>query len=291
MMTPNSNRFAQKSQRKDIIFAFIGMAVLFAATLTLSLLLIDLFSQAAGRLSWSFMSSFPSRFAEKAGILSAWSGTVFIIILTTLFAVPLGILTAVYLEEYAKKNAFYKFVELNIYNLAGVPSIVFGVTALGIFVYFLRLGHSVLTASLTLTLLILPIVVIATREALKTVPQSIREAAYALGSAKYQTVFFHVVPYSMGGILTGIIIAISRAIGETAPLIAVGAVAYIAFIPTAPTDPYTALPIQMFNWISRPQAEFHVNAAAAGAVLILLTFMLNGFAIYIRTSFRKRFKW
>lgn len=289
----------RKYHRQDYVFIIIAALVLFMALSSLILLLVDMFSHGLARMSLSFLVSFPSRFPEKAGILTAWTGTLFVIILTMLIAVPLGILTAVYLEEYGTRNdgrhpirhRLNQFIELNIYNLAGVPSVVYGVMSLGVFVYLFKLGHSIITAAITLAFLILPIIIIASREALKTVPKSIREAAFALGANRYQTVFQHVVPYSMGGILTGVIIAVSRAIGETAPLIAVGAVAYIAFIPTTPMDPYTVLPIQMFNWISRPQEEFHLNAAAAGSVLLMLTFLLNGIAIYIRSTFRKRYRW
>jgi len=195
-------------------------------------------------------------------------------------------------------------IEINIANLAGVPSIVYGLMALGLFVYQFRLGQSIVTAGLTLALLILPIVIVATRESIRAVPGSIREAAYALGATKWQTVKDHVLPYSTGGILTGVIIALSRAIGETAPLITIGALTFIAFLPGPPItsqfpfvsfewlmSPFTVMPIQMFNWVSRPQREFHLNAAAAGLVLMAMTLAMNGLAIYIRYRFRKRIKW
>ena len=236
--------------------------------------------------------------------LSAWVGTTLVMFVTALTAVPLGVAAGVYLEEYAPKNWLTALIEINIANLAGVPSIVYGLMALGLFVYQLRLGQSILTAGLTLALLILPIVIVATREAIRAVPGSIREAAYALGATKWQTVKDHVLPYSTGGILTGVIIALSRAIGETAPLITIGALTFIAFLPDSPvtTDfpfvslewlmsPFTVMPIQMFNWVSRPQEEFHLNAAAAGLVLIFMTLAMNGLAIYLRYRFRKHIRW
>jgi phosphate transport system permease protein len=223
---------------------------------------------------------------------------------TAVTAVPMGVAAGVYLEEYAPKNWLTAMIEINIANLAGVPSIVYGLMALGLFVYQLGLGHSILTAGLTLALLILPIVIVATRESIRAVPGSMREAAYALGATKWQTVRDHVLPYSTGGILTGVIIALSRAIGETAPLITIGALTFIAFLPGSPIkaefpfisfewtmSPFTVMPIQMFNWVSRPQHEFHLNAAAAGLVLMVMTLAMNGIAIYLRYRFRKRIKW
>jgi phosphate transport system permease protein len=223
---------------------------------------------------------------------------------TAATAVPLGIAAGIYLEEYGKKNWLTDLIEINMNNLAGVPSIIYGLLALGLFVYFLKLGESILTGGLTLGLLILPMVVIATRESIRAIPNSIREASYALGATKWQTVKNHILPYSMGGILTGMIIGLSRAIGETAPIITVGALTFIAFLPSSPVnpefpflsfkwlfDPFTVMPIQMFNWISRPQKGFHLNAAAAGIILLFMTLVMNGFAIYMRHRFRKRIKW
>ena len=248
--------------------------------------------------------SYPSRFPERAGILSAWVGTTLVMMVTASTAVPLGIAAGIYLEEYGKKNWLTNLIEINMNNLAGVPSIIYGLLALGLFVYFLKLGESILTGGLTLGLLILPMVVIATRESIRAIPNSIREASYALGATKWQTVKNHILPYSMGGILTGMIIGLSRAIGETAPIITVGALTFIAFLPSSPVnpefpflsfkwlfDPFTVMPIQMFNWISRPQKGFHINAAAAGIILLFMTLVMNGFAIYMRQRFRKRIKW
>ncbi len=212
-------------------------------------------------------------------------------LVTALCAIPLGIAAGVYLEEYAPKNTLTGFIELNIVNLAGIPSITFGLMALGLFVYRFGFGQSILTAGLTLGLLVLPIVIVATREALRTIPGHIREAAFAVGATKWQVVAHHLLPYSTGGILTGVIISLSRAIGETAPLITVGALTFIAFLPSGPMDPFTVMPIQMFNWISRPQADFHVNAAATGLILLGMTLAMNAVAIYIRHRFRKRVRW
>jgi phosphate transport system permease protein len=270
----------------------------------LAALLADLAINGWARLQPHFFTSFPSRFAGQAGILSSWVGTILVMIVTAVAAIPIGIGAGVYLEEYAPKNWFTAIIEINIANLAGVPSIVYGLMALGLFVYQFRFGQSILSAGLTLALLILPIVIVATRESLRAVPGSMREAAYALGATKWQTTSDHILPYSMGGILTGVIIGLSRAIGETAPLITIGALTFIAFLPDSPFkaefpfisfnwiwSPFTVLPIQMFNWVSRPQAEFHLNAAATGLVLMVLTLAMNGIAIYFRYRFRKRIKW
>ena len=288
----------------DALFAIIGLLALLVGLITLLALLADLAKEGAGRLSWQFFTSYPSRFASQAGILSAWVGTTLVMLVTAATAVPLGVAAGVYLEEYAPRNWLTALIEINIANLAGVPSIVYGLMALGLFVYQFRLGQSIVTAGLTLALLILPIVIVATRESIRSVPGSIREAAYALGATKWQTVKDHVLPYSTGGILTGVIIALSRAIGETAPLITIGALTFIAFLPGSPfksefpfvsfewlMSPFTVMPIQMFNWVSRPQREFHLNAAAAGLVLMAMTLAMNGLAIYIRYRFRKRIKW
>lgn len=293
-----------RNKTVDRLFVLFGLLATFIGLLTLAALIADLAIDGTTRLTWEFFTSFPSRFASRAGILSAWVGTILVMIVTAFTAVPLGVAAGIYLEEYAPKNWLTAIIEINIANLAGVPSIVYGLMALGLFVYQLRLGHSILTAGLTLALLILPIVIVATREAIRAVPGTIREAALALGATKWQTVKDHVVPYSTGGILTGVIIALSRAIGETAPLITIGALTFIAFLPGAPIkaefpfislewlmSPFTVMPIQMFNWISRPQEEFHLNAAATGLVLMFMTLMMNAVAIYLRYRFRKRINW
>jgi len=286
------------------IFLIVGLLSTFIGLFVLFILFVDLFTDGYPRLSYKFFTSFPSRNPSEAGILSAWVGTFFLMIVTGIFSIPLGISAGIYLEEYAPKNWLTNIIEINIANLAGVPSIVYGLLALGVFVYFFKFGESILTGGLTLSLLILPMIIMATREAIRAIPDSIREASYAMGATKWQTVKWHILPYSIGGILTGIIIGLSRAIGETAPIITVGALTFIAFLPTSPLsgefpfisfnwlfDPFTAMPIQIFNWVSRPQAEFHVNAAAAGIVLLIMTLIMNGLAIYIRHRFRKKIKW
>ena len=289
---------------RNAAFAILGLVVMLVSALTLVALLAALAIDGSSRLSWHFFFSFPSRFPAEAGILSAWVGTSLVMCVTACTAIPLGIAAAVYLEEYGSKNWMTELIEINIANLAGVPSIVYGLMALGLFVYTFHLGNSILTAGMTLALLILPMVIITTREAIRTVPDSIREAAYALGASKWQTVHDHVLPYSLGGILTGLIIALSRAIGETAPLMTIGALSFVAFLPHPPLqqefpylsfqwlmDPFAALPIQTFNWVSRPQEEFHLNAAAAGLVLLAMTLAMNALAITIRARFRKRLQW
>lgn len=297
-------RRTAKNKLRDHLFLGLGFFLTLTGFIVLFTLFIDLFIDGLPRLSWSFFTSYPSRFPEKAGILSAWVGTTLIMIVTALTAIPLGIAAGIYLEEYGKKNWLTNLIEINMSNLAGVPSIIYGLLALGLFVYFFKFGESILTGGLTLGLLILPMVVISTRESIRAIPNSIREASYALGATKWQTIRDHVLPYSMGGILTGMIIALSRAIGETAPIITVGALTFIAFLPSSPIssafpfisfkwlfDPFTAMPIQIFNWVSRPQKEFHINAAAAAIVLFIMTLIMNGLAIYLRYRYRKKIKW
>ena len=288
----------------DQCFAILGILALAVGLLTLLALLIDLAIDGAPRLTWAFFTHFPSRAPEIAGILSAWVGTTLVMLVTAMAAVPLGVASGLYLEEYAPNNWLTELIEINIANLAGVPSIIYGLMALGFFVYALEFGQSILTAGLTLALLILPMIIIATREAIRTIPWHIREAAYALGATKWQVTRDHVFPYSLGGILTGVILGLSRAIGETAPLITIGALTFIAFLPHPPWraefpflsldwlwDGFTVMPIQMFNWVSRPQAGFHANAAAAGLVLMGMALAMNAVAIVIRYRFRKRIQW
>jgi phosphate transport system permease protein len=297
-------RDVRQRQFFDRLFVLVGMAILFAALLTLAILFLDLVRQGAPRFGWDFLTSFPSRKAIQAGILSAWVGTSLVMLVTVAVAMPLGVAAAIYLEEYAAKNWLTAIIEINVTNLAGVPSIIYGLLALGLFVYQFSLGQSIVSAGLTLALLILPIVIVATREALRAVPRAIREAAFALGATKWEVTAHHVLPYSTGGILTGLIIGLSRAIGETAPIITIGALAFIAFLPTPPlgqefpyvnftwlSDPFTVMPIQMFNWVSRPDPAFQMNAAAAGAILLGLTLLMNGVAIYVRYRYRKKINW
>ena len=293
-----------KHKRWDLVFASIGLFSLAIAGLTFSALVIDMAIDGSPRLSWDFFTNFPSRRPAQAGILSAWVGSTLVMLVTAAAAIPVGVASAVYLEEYAPKNWFTAIIEINITNLAGVPSIIYGLLALGLFVYALGLGQSILSAGLTLGLLILPVVIVATREAIRSIPSAIREAAYAVGATKWQTTWNHVLPYSLPGIMTGVIIGMARAIGETAPIITIGALTFIAFLPPAPVTaqfpflsvewlsaPFTVMPIQMFNWTSRPEAAFHENAAAAGLVLLFMTLSMNVLAIYIRYRLRKRIKW
>jgi len=293
-----------KHKRWDLIFATIGVLALMVGVLTFASLFAGMAIDGAHRLSLDFFTNFPSRHPEQAGILSAWVGTTLVMIVTAVTAVPLGVAGAVYLEEYAPKNWVTDIIEINVTNLAGVPSIVYGLLALGLFVYQFGFGQSILSAGLTLALLILPVVIVATREAIRSIPAVIREGAYALGATKWQTTADHILPYSLPGILTGVIIGMARAIGETAPIITIGALTFIAFLPPAPFSgdpaaglfdwlfaPFTVMPIQMFNWTSRPEAAFHQNAAAAGLVLVVMTLSMNALAIYIRYRLRKKIKW
>ncbi|MDB9372092.1 phosphate ABC transporter permease PstA [Nodularia sphaerocarpa] len=292
------------NKRSEYIFGIIGLLSMVIAIVTLSALLWDLLNDGFPRISWQFLTSFPSRKAEQAGILSAWVGTLLVMLVTAFTAIPIGIASGIYLEEYARKNWVSDLIEINVTNLAGVPSIIYGLLALAVFVYGLNLGRSVVTAGLTLALLVLPVVIVATREAFRAIPNSIREAAYATGASKWQVIWDHVLPYSTGTILTGIIVALARAIGETAPLISIGALTFIAFLPDPLINsqfpfisfawllaPFTVLPIQMFDWVSRPQASFQANAAAAGLVLIFITLVMNAVAIYLRYRLRKKIKW
>jgi phosphate transport system permease protein len=288
----------------DKVFIAIGMALLFGCLAILAILFFDLVRDGSSRFGWDFFTSFPSRKAVNAGILSAAVGTMLIMVVTALVALPVGVAAAIYLEEYAPKNWFTGIIEINVTNLAGVPSIIYGLLALGLFVYQFNFGQSVLTAGLTLALLILPIVIVATRESLRAVPKAIREAAYGLGATRWEVTKDHVLPYSTGGILTGLILGLSRAIGETAPIITIGALSFIAFLPPSPVSgefpflnfewlmsEFTAMPIQMFNWVSRPDQAFQANAAAAGAILLGMTLAMNAVAIWIRYRFRKKISW
>jgi len=267
-------------------FAVLCVAATLLALAALAALLMDVTSQGIGRVSWDFINSFPSRKPEEAGIKAALWGTIWMMGLTAMFAVPLGLGAAIYLEEYAGRNWITRIVEVNIANLAGVPSIVYGLLGLALFVRALALQRSVLAGALTMALLVLPIIIIAAQEALRAVPSSIREAAYALGATRSQMVFRQVVPGALPGMLTGIILALSRAIGETAPLIMIGALLFVPFTPAGPLDRFTALPIQIFNWASRPQKEFQENAAAGIIVLLAVLLTMNAVAIVLRNRFQ-----
>ena len=294
----------KRHKRNDTLFAIIGLLALMVGLITLCTLFIDLIRDGYPRFNLQFFQDFPSRRAAHAGLLSAWIGSAMVMLVTFIAAVPMGVAAGLYLEEYAKKGWFADLIEINVSNLAGVPSIVYGLLALGLLVYGFGMGQSVLTAGLTLALLILPIIIVSTREAIRAIPIAIREAAYAVGATKWQVVRDHVLKYSQGGILTGVIIGMARALGETAPLITIGALTFIAFLPPSPvTDVapfinfewlnsgFTVLPIQMFNWLSRPDHAFHINAAATGAIIIVVTLLMNGTAIYLRYKIRKNIKW
>lgn len=284
-----NNSFYKKIS--DILFKYFGLACTFFGLIILCIFIQNILSAGIGRLDWNFLSSFPSRVASKAGILSALAGTLWIICLTTIIIVPVGIAAGIYLEEYAKKSALGSLIEINITNLAGIPSIIYGLLGLEVFGRLLGMGGSVLAGSCTLALLVLPIVIVSTRESLKAVPKTLREASFALGASKWQTIWNATLPASMGGILTGIILAISRAIGEAAPLILVGALAYVPFVPNSLSSEFTVLPIQIFNWVSRPQKAFMINSSAAIIVLLCITFLLNGIAVYLRLKQEKRVQW
>jgi phosphate transport system permease protein len=301
-----TDQVIRRGQLYDKVFFVIGLALTLICLGLLGVLLFNLLHEGLSRINWGFLSSFPSRKAEKAGVLSAWVGSVLVMLITAFTAIPLGIAAGVYLEEYAKKNWFTSLIEINIANLAGVPSIIYGLMALGLLVYQFKFGQSLLTGGLTLAFLILPIVIVATRESLRAIPQQMREAAFALGATRLQVIRDHLLPYSLGGTATGVIIGLSRAIGETAPLVTIGALTYIAFLPPAPfaqldgrtagpmewiMSPFTVLPIQMFNWVSRPGEDFAANAAAAGIILMIATLTMNAVAVAIRARVRRRIKW
>lgn len=279
------NRLIDKS------FQYVAVGCLSIALGILAIFLVNIFMEGFTRIDWDFITSLPSRKASKAGILTAWTGTAWVLGLTAMISIPIGIAAGVYLEEYGKKNRLANLIEINIANLAGVPSIIYGLLGLEIFVRVLKMGSSLLAGAMTLSLLILPIIIVATREALKAVPKTLREASFGLGATKWQTIWYQVLPAASGGILTGIILALSRAIGETAPLIVIGALAYVPFVPKSPMDEFTVLPMQIFNWISRPQHDFQVNGAAAIIVLLLITFAMNGIAVYLRNKWQSRINW
>ena len=296
------------NKRLDGLFKVLGILTTVFGMLVLLVLFIDVFLDGASRLSLGFFTSFPSRKPEAAGILSAWVGTLWIMGVTAFIALPLGIGSAIYLEEYAPKNRLTALIEISIANLAGVPSVIFGLLGLGLFVRWFNLDRSVLAGGLTLAILVLPVIILSTREALRAIPFSIREASYAVGATKWQTVYLQVLPAALGNIMTGVILAMSRAVGETAPLITIGALTYIAFLPQAPVslsggfpfihfslqgllDPFTALPIQIFNWVSRPQKGFSVNASAGIIVLLGITLAMNSIAVILRYRQRKKTRW
>jgi phosphate transport system permease protein len=276
---------------EDIAFKYFGVCCTAFGMIVLLIFITKLVSTGISRLDWDFIFNLPSRKAARAGIYTAWIGTLWIMTLTAIIAFPIGIAAALYLEEYNKKSKLTNFLEINIANLAGVPSIIYGLLGLELFARAFGIGESLLTGALTLSLLILPIIIVSTREALKAVPYTIREASYALGASKWQTIWNQVLPASISGIFTGVILALSRAIGETAPLIVIGALTFVPFVPESVFDSFTVLPIQIFNWVSRPQQEFSVNAAAAIIVLLSITFFMNGLAVFLRHRWQKKIKW
>ncbi|MEL6113879.1 phosphate ABC transporter permease PstA [Photobacterium sp. SP02] len=298
------NAIVERNKRTDLIIASIGIAILLIAMSLLVSVFIDLLHSGWPRLfDASFYTNFPSRHPERAGILSAWVGTSLVMLVTAAIAIPFGVAAGLYLEEYAPKNWLTNIIEINVSNLAGVPSIIYGLLALGLFIYGFGLGESILTAGLVLALLILPVIIVATRESIRSIPQELREAAYGLGADQWQTVRLYVLPAARPGILTGTIVGLARAIGEAAPVITIGALTFIAFLPESPfqaeppfinfdwlSSPFTLMPIQLFNWVSRPQADFHINAAATGVVLMAMTILMNGIAIYIRYRLRRNLK-
>ncbi len=289
-LSRNSGRVAFRRNLGRVFYA-ICVAATLSGIVALAVLLITVAADGLGRVSWEFIDSFPSRFAERAGIKAALYGSIWMLAFTAVIAIPLGVGAAIYLEEFARRNWVTKVIETNINNLAGVPSIIYGLLGLAVFVRFLSLGGSVLAGSLTMALLVLPIIIVASREGLRSVPPSIREASLGLGASPWQTVWSQVLPPALPTILTGIILALSRAIGESAPLIVIGATLFLAFTPDGPGSQFTVLPIQIFNWASRPQPEFQTTAAAGIIVLLTVLLTMNALAIGLRLYFEGKRKW
>jgi phosphate transport system permease protein len=277
-----------RRQLMDLGFQALALLVLCVALVSLGALIADIWTDGASRLSWDFLTGFPSRRAENAGVWHALTGSIFVVLMTAVLAVPVGVAAAIYLEEYGGRSIAARIIEMNITNLAAVPSIIYGLLGLGVFVRALGMGRSVLAGASTLALLVLPVIILSTREALRAVPASIREGSYALGATKWQTIWYQVLPVALPGILTGTILALSRAIGETAPLITIGALTFVAFVPDSIWSPFTVLPIQIFNWVSRPQADFQANAAAGILVLLALLLTMNAAAIWLRDRYQKK---
>jgi len=285
------NRNLARRQKSENLFRWLCTLITWSSLVILMVLLAHVTIKGFGGLSLNFLDSFPSRFADKAGIKSALWGSIWLMSSVFVISVPLGVASAIHLEEYTNKGRLAQIIEVNIANLAGVPSVVYGMLGLAIFVRFFALERSVLAGSLTMSLLILPVIIIASREALRAVPQSIRHGAYALGATRWQTILHHVLPAATPGILTGVILAMSRAIGETAPLIMVGALTYVAFLPESIMDPFTTLPIQIFNWAARPQAAFQEVAAAGIIVLLTVLLFMNAAAVLIRNYANRKYRW
>ncbi len=281
------NERLERRRRRGLMFSVLLFLATTSGLVVLVTLIVDVIVQGAQWLDWEFLTRFPSRMPERAGIKSAIVGSLWMILLTAGISVPIGVATALYLEEYAPRGWFLKIIQININNLAGIPSVVYGILGLTLFVRFFALGRSLLAGALTMALLILPIIVISAQEALRAIPAGIRESAFALGATRRQVVWSHLLPMSAPSILTGVILALSRAIGETAPLIMIGALTFIAFLPTSALDPFTVLPIQIFNWTARPQADFQALAAAGIIILMIVLFLMNLSAILLRNYFEK----
>ncbi len=275
-------------QLKGQVFYALCLASILIGVGMLAALLYNIISDGITRVNWDFLSSFPSRHADQAGIKAALLGSIYVVGLAGVLAFTLGVGAAIYLEEYAARSWFARIIQVNIANLAGVPSIVYGILGLEIFVRIMMMGKSVLAGGLTLALLVLPIVIIAAQEAIRAVPPSLREGGFALGATRWQVIRTLVLPYAFPGILTGVILAVSRAVGETAPLIVMGALTFVPFAPDGPLSPFTVLPIQIFNWVSRPQEDFHTAAAAGIIVLLVVLLTMNALAVFLRNKFQKR---
>jgi phosphate transport system permease protein len=287
-----SSRTIVRRKASNALFGLLALLAIFSSLLALTGLLIDVVVRGAGSVDLQFLGSAPSRIPAKAGILPALVGTLWVTILVAVITFPIGVAAAIYLEEYAGRGRWARLMKLNISNLAGVPSIVYGIFGLALFVRLLGLGRTVFAASLTLSLLILPVVIISSMEALRAVPPSQREAAYALGATRWQMIRRSLLPSAAPGILTGIVLAVGRAVGETAPLILIGAVTFVTFVPVNPfEDKYTVLPIQIYNWATRPQAAFQEISAAAILVLLVLMFVLNLAAIILRARLSRSIQW
>ncbi len=283
----------QKNRLYNTLFKYTGMLLTALVLVVLVVFIYDIAEQGISRINWKFLTSPPSSLsAKRAGILPALGGTLWVFFLTAFISIPLGVSAGVYLEEYTKKNKMSNFLELNLSNLAGVPSVIYGLLGVSLFKGLLAFENSnvVIAGAFTLSLLILPVIIVSTREAIRSVPKSLKEASYGLGATKWQTIWFTILPSSVGGIMTGTILALSRAIGETAPLLILGTVLYIKKVPSGIMDFFTVLPMQIYNWVGERE-EFMPNASGAIVVLLLLTFMLNGFAIYLRNKWQKKVKW
>lgn len=291
MIEIDLKRLLKRQVVGERIFLSLSFLALVIVLSSLIVLIVDVIADGHSRLSLQFLTGFPSRKPEEAGILVPLVGSIYMIFLTGLFALPLGVGAAIYLEAYAPKNWFSSLVELNIANLAAVPSIIYGLLGLELFVRMMGLGRSLIAGALTMALLLQPVIIIVSREAIRSIPTSIWEASFALGATRWQTIRNQILPLAMPGIMTGTILSFSRAIGETAPLITMGALTYIAFLPDGIFSPFTVLPIQIFNWVSRPQKGFMVNAAAGIIILLIILILLNSLAVWLRNKFQRRLNW